>query len=316
MNSATCITPACNPATESTATATQTSLSQYLLSPSDGSTGAENVSDSASSLLQAVTEEDVQRLLARSPTEFIVTATDADKTTITTELDNGKQVVTAVGDSAIDMAQSDASGDIQEASLESATLEWNGDALLNLAGLRLHAATDQLVLSPANQITATMSYDSLAVSSNDTCTTEQTGDSWPLQVVCPPSGEMKNENATMAQVVMQTSPVDYSQKLPSPQLVCCDAKVDASTSQALFSELVASLAQSQKKDMESTSDVSDTVSLNGADTSQLLGFFDDSDAHMRAALINDDDQSPMMSTKSVGVKHGDCCRCEILDFDS
>jgi len=41
-----------------------------------------------------------------------------------------------------------------------------------------------------------------------------------------------------------------------------------------------------------------------------------SEAQMRAALINDDDQSPMMSTKSVGVKHGDCCRCEILDFDS
>ena len=272
------------------------------------------MSDSAQNLLEAITEEDVQRLLARSPTEFIVTTPNTDKATaaVSTEIDSGEQLVT-VDDTAIDMSQTDASASIQDA----ATIEWNGDTLLNLAGLRLQASTDQqLVLTSTNQITAAVSCDPLAVSGNGTCAAEQIGDSWPLQVVCPPGGDAKN--VTLAQVVMQTSPLDYSQKLPGQQLVCCSAKDDSGTSQALFSELVASLGTTPKKEMET--DISDAVSLSSTDTSQLLGFLDEgislSEAQMRAALINDDDQSPMMSTKSVGVKHGDCCRCEILDFDS
>ena len=316
MNTATCLTPACNPASESTAAATQTTLSQYLISPPSVTTGVAaetiSVSDSAPNLLQAITEEDVQRLLARSPTEFIVTTPNADKATaaISTEIDSGEQLVT-VDDTAIGMSQTDVSASLQDA----ATIEWNGDTLLNLAGLRLQASTD-LVLTPTNQITAAVSCDPLVVSGNGTCAAEQIGDSWPLQVVCPPGGDAKN--VTLAQVVMQTSPLDYSQKLPGQQLVCCSAKDDSGTSQALFSELVASLGNTPKKEMET--DISDAGSLSSTDTSQLLGFLDEgislSEAQMRAALINDDDQSPMMSTKSVGVKHGDCCRCEILDFDS
>ena len=326
MNSATCTTPACHPVADAAADvavaesvaapATQSTLSQYLLAPPPCNPGviADGGSPSDSSQLQALSQEDLQRLLARSPTEFFVAAPDVDL--------DGERVVSVNGDGAVEMMQNDASGSAQDAMVESAGLTWNGDTLLNLAGLCLQASPDQQVLSPANQITPIMSCDASAVSGDDTCDVQLIGDSWPLQVVSSPSDGAGDPNDAMAQVVLeQTDPLDYSRKQHDQRLDCCDGKDESSTSQALFSEMVASLSQAPKKQMlTSTTNIGDTVSLNATETSQLLGLFDDaitlSDAHMGAALTSDDDQASMMSIKDEGVKHGDCCRCGILDFDS
>ena len=351
MNSATCTTPACHQAADAvvdaagdpaavvadTVAAPASTLSQYLLAPSPGNPGvvSDGGSASDSSQLQALSQEDLQRLLARSPTEFFVTGTDVDNKTATVQFDGaqvvsvmgdgviGEQLVSVINEPAVGMTQINVSGSTQDAMVESAGLTWNGDTLLNLAGLCLQASPDQHVLPGANHITPIMSCDASAVSvsGDDTCDVQLIGDSWPLQVVSLPSDGTGDPNAAMVRVVLeQTDPVDYSQKLHNEQLDCGDGKDESSASQTLFSEMVASLSQTPKKQLTSVTNIGDSVSLNAAETSQLLGLFDDaitlSDAHMGAALIGDDDQVPMISIKGEGVKHGDCCRCGILDFDS
>ena len=356
MNSATCTTPACHQAADTmvdtvtdvaadvvdaavvevAAPATQSTLSQYLLAPSPNNTGiiADGGSGSDSCQLQALSQEDLQRLLARSPTEFFVSAPDVDNKAATVQFDAeqvvsvmgdgvvGEQLVSVMNEPTVAITQINVSGSTQDAMVETAGLTWNGDTLLNLAGLCLQASPDQHTLSGANQITPIMSCNASAVSVDDTCNVQLIGDSWPLQVVSSPVDGAGDTNTAMVRVVLeQTDPLDYSRKQHDERLDCGDdGKDESSASQALFSEMVASLSQTPKKQLTSVTNIDDSMSLNAAETSQLLGLFDDaitlSDAHMGAALIGDDDQASMISIKGEGVKHGDCCRCGILDFDS